>query len=279
MTPEHAADADVHPAPPPEVVRRRDETPGLFPPTDLRGPKVVPALVWAAGVWVTVLMGPVLLALWLAPVAAAAAAQAARSWRRHPTPRRPEPVAAFAGAALPALAAPFGLPALVGASIVAVVGVAAWATQTATRRAGDDASGTDVLLTVACAAVPAAAVVGPIALRAHGLVAALAVLTFTLVYDAAAWTMGSESRRPWVGPAAGVACIGSVTVAVAVLPQFKGASAWVLGAVACVLAPLGPAAAGLVLGDRRVRAPALRRLDSLVLLGPLWALIAAGLKV
>jgi NhaP-type Na+/H+ or K+/H+ antiporter len=83
-----------------------------------------------------------------------------------------------------------------------------------------------------------------------------------------------------MGPAAGVACIGSITVGVAaVFPQFKGSSAWVLGALAAVLAPVGPVAATSLLGDRRARAPALRRLDSLVALGPVWALTAAALKV
>lgn len=282
------APAAPSPRPPDKKARRRRgraaapaaAASALFPPADLAGRKVVPALIWAAGLWATVVVGPLLLALWLAPVAAAAAAQAARSWKRSTHPHRPEPIAAFAAAALVTLAAPFGIPALIGAAIVATVGAAAWATQSATRRAGDAASGADVLLTLACAAVPAAAVVGPIELRAHGLVAALVVVSFSLVYDAAAWTMGAESRRRWVGPVCGMACILSVTVGVAaVFPQFKGDSAWVLGVVAAALAPLGPVAAGFLLGDRRVRAPALRRLDSLVVLGPLWALVAASLRV
>jgi hypothetical protein len=46
-----------------------------------------------------------------------------------------------------------------------------------------------------------------------------------------------------------------------------------------VLAPLGPAVASLVVGDRRVPVRALRRLDSLVLLGPIWAIAASRIGV
>ena len=48
------------------------------------------------------------------------------------------------------------------------------------------------------------------------------------------------------------------------------------GALAMVLAPLGPLAASVVLGGRDAPAPALRRLDSLLLLGPVWAWSAAA---
>jgi len=71
-----------------------------------------------------------------------------------------------------------------------------------------------------------------------------------------------------------------VTVAVAAFaPQFRGNSPWELGVLAAVLAPLGPAAASLVVGDRRVPVRALHRLDSLVLLGPIWAIAASRIGV
>ena len=52
-----------------------------------------------------------------------------------------------------------------------------------------------------------------------------------------------------------------------------------LSELAAVLAPLGPAAASLLLGDRRAPANALRRIDSLILLGPIWAIVATHLGV
>ena len=44
-----------------------------------------------------------------------------------------------------------------------------------------------------------------------------------------------------------------------------------------VLAPFGPVAGSALLGDRTAHAPALRRLDSLLILGPIWAWSAAAL--
>jgi len=100
-----------------------------------------------------------------------------------------------------------------------------------------------------------------------------------LLYDAGAWVMGSGSRRRWIGPLAGMACIFPVTMLVAALGlQFRGAVTWELGALAAVLAPLGPAAAVFLLGDRRWPAPALRRIDSLVLLGPIWSIVATHVR-
>jgi hypothetical protein len=252
----------------------------LLPTPAVGGPKVVVALVWAAATMGAAVIGPVVLALWLAPVVAAAAAQAARTWRRAGRRSRPVPQAAFTAAVVIVLAAAFGPYALLAGVLVAAVGSAAWATAIATRRAGDLASGGDVTLTLACAALPAAAAAGPVLLRAHGLVAVVVVLTYVMVYDAGSWIIGSGSRHRWTGPLAGAACIGSVTVGIAgLVSQHNGASAWELGALAAVVAPLGTATASLLLGDRRLPVPALRRLDSLVLLGPLWALVASGLRV
>jgi hypothetical protein len=100
------------------------------------------------------------------------------------------------------------------------------------------------------------------------------------VYDAAAFVMGTDARWRWEGPIAGMACIGTVTLAVAaIFPQFKGQTPWELGVLAAVVAPIGPFVAGRLLGRGRdrTRLPAVRRLDSLVVLGPAWAIAAAVL--
>jgi hypothetical protein len=58
------------------------------------------------------------------------------------------------------------------------------------------------------------------------------------------------------------------------VPPFSGASPWLLGLLAAALAPFGPLVGTLLLGEREARAPALRRLDSLLVLGPVWAAAA-----
>ncbi len=251
----------------------------MFPEPDLRGPKITLGFLWAVAVAVVLVLGPVLFALLLAGVAALASAQVARAWRRARPPRAPLVPAALAASGVVALAGLLGPVAFVAVAVIATVGAATWVISDAVRHGGRP-SAMDVFLTIACAAVPAAAAAGPILLRRHGLESALVLMAYALVYDAGSWTMGSGSRHAWMGAAAGIACIGSVTIAVAAFaPQFRGASPWELGGLAAVLAPLGPAVASLVLPDRRAPARALHRLDSLVLLGPIWSIMAARLGV
>jgi CDP-diglyceride synthetase len=115
-------------------------------------------------------------------------------------------------------------------------------------------------------------------LRGLGLAAPLALLAFASVHDVGAYLVGTGAVATWEGPVAGVASIVCVTLFVAVLvPSFSGGSPFLLGLIAGILAPLGPLAASAILGDRSANAPALRRLDSLLLLGPIWAWSAAAL--
>lgn len=133
--------------------------------------------------------------------------------------------------------------------------------------------------TLALAAVPGLAGAGPILLRElsrHGAVPALALCTYALVYDASAFLVGASATRRWDAVAAGIASIGAVTLAVAAIlvPPFSGIRPWLLGAAAAALTPLGSLAAAAVLGDRHTRVPAMARLDSLMVLGPVWAVLA-----
>jgi hypothetical protein len=61
------------------------------------------------------------------------------------------------------------------------------------------------------------------------------------------------------------------TIALLRVPPFEAGDAWVFGGLTAVLAPMGQLAASLILPSAVAKAPALRRLDSLLLLAPLWA--------
>ena len=119
----------------------------------------------------------------------------------------------------------------------------------------------------------------PVLLRGIGLAAPFVLLAMAALYDAGAYLVGTGAASAWEGPAAGVAALVPVTIVVAVVlvPPFRGASPLLLGLVAAGLAPLGPLAGSILLGDRDARAPALRRIDSLLLLGPVWAWVAVAL--
>ena len=234
------------------------------------GPHARLGVVWAFFTLAALFGGAVWLALWLAPVAGVAAVQAAASWRRRS--RSPAALLAGVGAALITLAAAAGP--LVTAVAVTAVGVAAFANALVPGGRYSDPA-----LTLAIAGALGLAGAAPVLVRGEGLIPALVLLTFAGVHDASSYVVGTGAATDWEGPAAGVASIAAVTLAVAAVfvPPFRGATRWALGALAAVLAPLGPYVGSALLGDRRARVPALRRLDSLLLLGPLWALAAAAL--
>jgi hypothetical protein len=120
---------------------------------------------------------------------------------------------------------------------------------------------------------PAAAGVGLVLARVQGLDQGLVLAGMVCMYDSAAYLIGAGSNNPWEGPVAGVASVGALTLLVAAVlfSPFRGNSPWILGGMAAVLAPLGALVASRLTPARSARVPALRRLDSLILLGPLWA--------
>jgi len=235
-------------------------------------------VLWAVLLLPAIFAGAVWMALLVAPVAGVAALQASRTWRG--AERRPIDGVAAAGAALIVFAAAFGVAGLlVAAGLVAVSAAALDRVVAARHQAGRVSATRSLGRTLLLAAVPGLAGAAPVALRSisgHGAVPALALCTYALVYDASAFLVGSGSKHTWEGPVAGVASIGAVTVAVAAIlvPPFRGASPWVLGLAAVLVTPFGPVLATLVLGDQAARVPALRRLDSLIVLGPVWTLLA-----
>ncbi|MHB8661436.1 MAG: hypothetical protein ACYDH6_01980, partial [Acidimicrobiales bacterium] len=200
-------------------------------------PSALLGVVWAVVTLVMLFAGPSLTAAWFAGVAALAGLQAARTWKRDPS-KHPLPVAVAAGAGLGVFAAAFGVVPFAVAALVGLAAAAGWASS----------AGANVTLTLACAAVPIMAAAPPVLLRStDGIVAPLVLLTFAAVYDAAASVMGAGARWRWEGPAAGIACIASVTLTVAaVFPQFKGLSPWELGVLAGVLTPMGRVVAARV---------------------------------
>ena len=136
---------------------------------------------------------------------------------------------------------------------------------------------TGVPVAAAAAAVLGLAAAAPVLLRAEtGLVPVLVLLAFAMAYDAGNYLVGSGASSAWEGPAAGMAAVGTLTLVVAavLVPPFRGVTPWVLGGLAAVLAPLGPIVGTALQGRHQGRVPALRRLDSLILLGPLWSLAA-----
>jgi hypothetical protein len=232
------------------------------------GPHVRLGALWALVTFVAVGAGVVTTALCYAVTAAVAAMQTSGSWRNKA--REPALALAAAGAALIPLAAAVGVGALVGAT-VAVAAVALFYRP--------DPARTSPVLTLSIAVGIGLAAASPVLVRRLGLVEAIFLLGLVGTYDASAYLVGTGAEREWEGPAAGVAFMFAVSLAAAAVfvPPFSGLSPWILGALAAATAPFGPQVATALVGDQRARVPALCRLDSLLLLGPIWAAAAYAL--
>jgi hypothetical protein len=106
--------------------------------------------------------------------------------------------------------------------------------------------------------------------------AALAVLLLVSAYEAGDYLVGTGSTTAVEGPVAGIIGALVVTFALALFPPSAGhgtVSMWLLGAATALGCPLGQLAGSVLLPSGGSFAPALRRLDSLLVVGPLWAVV------
>jgi molybdopterin synthase sulfur carrier subunit len=223
-------------------------------------------LAWAVVTFGFTVAGPAYLAGWLAVAAFIAGAQTCLVWKKRG--ERPVSLAAAGVAA--------GLPVAASFDVTYTAGVVAAGVLVAVvsrLRAPTQVPSRDVALTLAVGVAVGLAATAPVLVRHTGISAALLLLAMICAYDAGAYLVGTGASSAWEGPAAGVAALIPITIfaEVVLVPPFAGTKPLFLGVLAMVLAPAGPVAASALLGDRNGHAPALRRLDSLLLLGPLWA--------
>jgi molybdopterin synthase sulfur carrier subunit len=222
------------------------------------GPHGRLGLLWAVGTTVAAAFGPLALGLWFAPVAALAAAQAARTWRRAAD----APTAGVVAAVI-VLGATLGPLGVAAATVVAVAAARLRPYPTRTL----------------CVSLPMAlAAAAPVVLRARGFPEAFALLALVWAFDAGSYIVGTGAVNRWEGPAAGVGAVLAVSLAVATVfvPPFEGVTPWVFGLLVAATVPFADRLVCRVLGDHRARVPIVRRLDSLAVAGPPFAALAYG---
>jgi hypothetical protein len=97
-------------------------------------------------------------------------------------------------------------------------------------------------------------------------------------YEVGDFLVGTGASNPIEGPVAGIAAVIVLTFAVSAFefPPFESGSAWVFGGLVAVLAPLGRFAAPILLPGPDARVPALKRLDSYLIVTPVWAWVLWG---
>ena len=238
---------------------------------DIEPPHVRLGLAWFVLVMVAMGFGRYGLAVLFALAAAVAAYQAARCWRRR-KPNRPDPfIAAAIAAALPVAAAIS--TGVLGLVLLCSVGVAVFRAGVETRIPPLATAAR----TLQCGLWVGGAAAGVVATHRFEPWAAFALILAVSAYETGDYLVGSGARNALEGPIAGAVAVLVVQFAVAAvgLPPFEVENGLLFAALAAVLCPLGQLVGSLVLPTADAPASAVRRLDSLLLLAPVWA-VAAG---
>jgi hypothetical protein len=242
---------------------------------DIEGPRVRLGILWFFATVVAVAAGPLGVAVLYGVAAAAAAMQAARTWKA--TKRQPTRLLAGATAAALALGAALSSGVL-GLVCLAAAGAAFFAgSALADRRTSPFALAGYVLQ---CAFFPGLAAACVVLTTDYEIGAGLTLVLYAAAYEAGDYIVGTGASNALEGPLAGVAVIlvMSLVVSAFSVPPYELPGAFVFGALAAVLCPLGQFAASAILPGPDAPAPALRRIDSMLVLAPAWAL-ATGLYI
>jgi hypothetical protein len=218
---------------------------------------------------VGVAAGSVVLAVVVTPVVVVAVL----SGRRAAVRGRAE-VAPSRGPLLAALVVAGCAPLVAVAGVVPFVVVAGGGFGAAAWLERGGAGGWPAWRPVATAAAPVVAGGSLVLASRQGTELATVLILAVCLFDAANAVMGTAPTGGLLGAVAGAATVLVLAVVVESLlvPPFVGRSPWILCASVAVCAPLGVLACGRLAPGR---VPALRRLDSLVVAGPLWLIVVA----
>lgn len=240
-------------------------------PHNTQGPKVRLGVVWAFALFLSLVISsfrPYALAFAMAALAALAAGEVVDA--RRDDQDGPDRWVAEAGASLLPLLATIGVAAVGGGFLVlVVVGAVAPFVVSQHGRAPFSRAGLAVGAAAVCGGVGASVVQ-----VAHLEIGAIVIfLAFVLVWDASDFVVGSGARRPWEGPVAGAAALIPLAIIFSVLrvPPFDGGDLWAFALLTVLACPAGQFAASALLPSAATRAPALRRLDSMIVAAPAWA--------
>jgi hypothetical protein len=245
----------------------------LAPVYDTDGPRIRYGVAWFGVAFIAVVASPVSASFVYAAAAGWAARQVVLAWRSPSW--QADLAAALAG--VPVLAAAGGTgAAAIALALAAVVAVVAGANAPTAGLRGSTghAAAAGVLLAAVVPVVVAGA--SMVLIRIESPAAAGILLIFVSVYEMGDYLVGSGASNSIEGPLAGGAAVivTGIPMALLLIEPFDVMGAWLLGIVA-LGCPVGQWIASAVLPRPGAYAPALRRIDTLLLLAPLW-LVATG---
>ena len=234
---------------------------------DINGPKIRLGIGWAILIGAATLGAEVGLAVLYGAVAALAGWQSARAWKEWGANPEEYTAGTIAGALGVASAFGFGPVGLVALGAIPLALFSGF-TSDGARSSYLGSVG----LTLQCGLFVGVAAAAPALTYRIDLGGFIALIVLVCVYEMGDFLIGSGSSNHVEGPLAGIAGIAVFTFAMAVvhLAPFEGYEVVAFGAAAAVLCPLGQLFGSAILPRADARAPALRRLDSLLLLGPAW---------
>lgn len=237
------------------------------------GPKLTLGVLWFALLMGAIAVSPLLVVLLVSLVAALAGLQTGFAWfPRHAPTRWWAAVGAFAAGLL-------GIVGSMGVVLAVVVGLAvsvAYAVSNPSR-----SQSTMALVEVAMRAIVpagvAAAALG--ALAGLGTGAAVALVAMVSAYEVGDFLVGSGSVNAVEGPISGLVSVAAVVFILWVVTPtpFTSSSMVLFGVLTGVGCIVGQIFASAVLPRGAAWAPALRRLDSYLLVAPIWVLLLASL--
>ena len=224
-------------------------------------------ILWFVGFIVCAFVGPIAVALLIGSLSSVAALQSVAAWKqaRSEVDRQVAAVTPLA-AALAALVG-VGLSGFV--LLFGVVAAVVLALAAPRRRSGVIARAG---VTVRCMLLPTITAVAVVSMARTSMSGLLVLLVLVSAYEAGNHLIGTDAGSVFEGPIAGIIAVVVLTFTEATFQfgPFSSHSAWVLGALAAVTAPLGaPLAAAMVPRAQDVGA-ALRRLDTWFVVAPAW---------
>ena len=241
---------------------------------DIEGPKVRLGVAWFLVAVLAVAASPFTAALCYGVAAGWASRQVVQAWRS--TPWQAD-LAAGLGA-LPVVAA---LAGAVPAAIGLVVAIGAGAGVAFFHPEGERMPGKGGRLAAAAilglAVIPSIAAASVVLTRATDVTSAVVLVLLVSAYEAADFIVGSGASNVLEGPLAGAttAVLFGIPLTLVLIPPFDGAGMALLGFLA-VCPVVGQVMGASLLPRAGAAAPAVRRLDSLLVLGLVWVAATAA---
>jgi hypothetical protein len=234
---------------------------------DVDGPRVRLGLAWFAGAIAAFTLGLAAVVVYFGVAFAAAATHALRTWRARG--HDVDPRLALLATAAVVVGAGFGSRPM-GLAVIALAVVAVAVAARPSGGAGAVASRAGLLLQVT---LPTAVAGGAVVLLADlEIWAAISLVVIASAYETGDFLIGSGAANSVEGPVAGSAAVVVTALAVAAsgIAFESVTTAMIFGVAVAPLAFAGQMLASAMLPHARAHAPALRRVDSLLLAAPLW---------